>query len=105
MKYNIKGLSDSEVAESREKYGSNDLSPQKVESFWDKLKENFKNPIIIILCVALVVILVLSFFDLTEWYEAVAISMAVVLATLVSTLNEYQNEASFQKLQQEASQS
>ncbi|HLF33521.1 MAG TPA: calcium-translocating P-type ATPase, PMCA-type [Cyclobacteriaceae bacterium] len=104
MKYNFKGLSDSEVAESREKYGTNDLSPQKVESFWDKLKENFKNPIIIILCVALVVILVLSFFDLTEWYEAVAISLAVVLATLVSTLNEYQNEASFQKLQQEASQ-
>jgi calcium-translocating P-type ATPase len=104
MKYHIKGLSDWEVDESREKYGSNDLSPQKIESFWDKLRENFKNPIIIILCVALVVILVLSFIDLTQWYEAVAISLAVVLATLVSTLNEYQNETSFQKLQQEASQ-
>jgi Ca2+-transporting ATPase len=104
MKYNIKGLSDREVDESREKNGTNDLSPQKIESFWDKLKENFKNPIIIILCVALVVILALSFFNLTEWYEAVAISMAVILATLVSTLNEYQNETSFQKLQQEASQ-
>ncbi len=104
MKYNIKGLSDWEVDESREKYGSNNLSPQKIESFWDKLKDNFKNPIIIILCVALVIILVLSFLNLTEWYEAVAISLAVILATLVSTLNEYQNETSFQKLQQEASQ-
>ncbi len=104
MKYNIKGLSDKEVDESREKYGSNDLSPQKIESFWDKLKDNFKNPIIIILIIALVIFLVLSFLNVTEWYEAVAISLAVILATLVSTLNEYQNETSFQKLQQEASQ-
>ncbi len=103
MKYNISGLSEQEVAESRAKYGSNELSPYKLESFWTKLRQNFKDPIIIILVIALVVIFVLSLFELTEWYEAVAIGAAVLLATFVSTFSEFKNENSFQKLQEEAS--
>jgi len=88
---------------SREQYGSNELAPQKVENFWDKLKGNFKDPIIIILCVALVIIFILSVFEYTEWYEAVSIASAVLLSVLVSTLSEFKNEQSFQKLQEEAS--
>ena len=103
MKYDISGLSDQEVAESRKKYGSNELTPYELESFWSKLLGNLKDPIIIILIVALFVILLLSFFGLTEWYEAVAIGVAVALATMVSTFSEFKNESSFQKLQEEAS--
>jgi len=101
MKHN--GLSAGQVESSRKKHGTNELSPIKVEGFWDKLLANFKSPIIIILIVALVVILVLSFFHLTEWYEGVAIAAAVLLATGVSTFSEHKNESSFQKLQEEAS--
>jgi calcium-translocating P-type ATPase len=103
MKYNFAGLSDEEVRISRDKNGSNELSPPRTETFWDKLLDNFKNPIIIILCIALLLILTLSFFDRAEWYEAFAIFIAVLLATFVSTFSEYKNEASFQKLQEEAS--
>ena len=103
MKYNISGLSDKEVAESRQKNGSNELSPYELESFWSKLWQNFKDPIIIILVAALIIIFVLSLFELTEWYEAVAIGVAVILATFVSTFSEFKNENSFQKLQEEAS--
>ena len=103
MKYTYTGLSTSEVEESRELHGSNDLSLVKGESFIDKLKANFKNPIIIILIVALVLILILSFFEQSEWYEALAIGVAVLLAVMVSTLSEFKNESSFQKLQEEAS--
>ncbi len=103
MKYSFSGLSDEEVLLSRSKNGSNELSPPKTETFWDKLLDNFKNPIIIILCIALLLILTLSFFDRAEWYEAFAIFIAVLLATFVSTFSEYKNEASFQKLQEEAS--
>jgi len=103
MKYEYTGLSASEVEQSRESHGSNDLSLIRGESFMDKLKANFKNPIIIILMVALVLILVLSFFGQSEWYEAVAIGVAVLLAVMVSTLSEFKNESSFQKLQEEAS--
>ncbi|MDH5607892.1 MAG: calcium-translocating P-type ATPase, PMCA-type [Cyclobacteriaceae bacterium] len=98
------GLNELEVKDSRSKHGTNELSPILVEGFWKKLFDNFKSPIIIILIFALVVILILSFFHLTEWYEAVAIAAAVLLATGVSTFSEHKNESSFQKLQEEASQ-
>jgi len=103
MKYTYTGLSASEVEKSRAQFGSNDLTLIKGESFFHKLKENFRNPIIIILIIALVIILILSFFEQTEWYEALAIGFAVLLAVLVSTLSEFKNESSFQKLQEEAS--
>ncbi len=103
MKYYYKGLSDEEVKQSRLEHGSNELSMFNQESFWDKLIGNFNNPIIIILCVALVLVLTLSFFGMTEWYEAMAIGLAVLLAVLVSTLSEYKNESSFRQLQYEAS--
>ncbi len=98
------GLTSEQVKESRLRFGNNALSEIKGESFWTKLINNFKDPIIYILLVALVVILVLSFFGMTEWYEAVAIAIAVLLATGISTFSEHKNEASFQKLQEEASQ-
>lgn len=104
MKYKYKGLSDEEIQHSRDQFGGNELSMYNQEGFWDKLIGNFKNPIIIILCVALILVLTLSFFGMTEWYEALAIGTAVLLAVLVSTLSEYKNEASFRKLQHEASQ-
>jgi len=59
--------------------------------------------LIIILCVALLLILLLSIFHLTEWYESVGIGIAIFIAVLVSTFSEYKNEKSFQKLQKEAS--
>lgn len=102
MKYH--GLNSDEVKKSRAEHGNNGLSPVVVEGFWAKLGGNFKDPIIYILLVALIVILVLSFFGLTEWYEAVAIAAAVLLATGISTFSEHKNESSFQELQEEASQ-
>lgn len=103
MRHNIKGLTAQEVEESRSKFGNNELSQVEIEGFWDKLKANFKDPIIIILSFALLIIFGLSLLGLTEWYEAVAIGAAVILATFVSTFSEYKNESSFQKLQEEAS--
>ncbi len=101
MRYD--GLTEEQVISSRSKHGSNELSPVEVEGFWAKLADQFKSPIIIILIVALFVILGLSFIGLTEWYEAVAIGAAVVLATGVATFSEHKNESSFQELQEEAS--
>lgn len=98
------GLSSLQVKESRAKHGNNSLTEIEVEGFWSKLLDNFKDPIIYILLVALVVILVLSFFGMTEWYEAVAIAVAVLLATGIATFSEHKNESSFQELQKEASQ-
>lgn len=97
------GLTDEEVRASREKHGTNQLTQKETESFWDKYLENFKDPIIRILLVALVVDVIFVILGEAEWYEAVGILVAVLLATFVSTLSEYRNEATFQKLQEEAS--
>ncbi len=104
------GLSDKEAAESKQKYGDNSMTEQASESFWDKLKGNLGDPMIKILLVALGVNVLLWILGLVgvisgapEWYEPLGILIAIMLATLVSTISEYNNENAFQKLQEEAS--
>lgn len=97
------GLNDAQVLESKEKYGDNSISEHTGESFFDKLVGNFKDPMILILCVALLINIVFVILGESEWYEALGIAVAVVLATFVSTFSEYRNENAFQKLQEEAS--
>ena len=98
------GLTDEQVRLSRERHGSNRMTERKGEGFWKKLWGNFLDPMILILCVALLINVVFTFLGKSEWYEPVAIGAAVLLATLVSTFSEYKNENAFQKLQEEASQ-
>lgn len=104
------GLTDSQAEESRKKYGDNSMTEQASESFWDKLKGNLGDPMIKILLVALGVNVLLWILGLVgvikndvQWYEPLGILIAIMLATLVSTISEYNNENAFQKLQEEAS--
>ncbi|HRF43361.1 MAG TPA: calcium-translocating P-type ATPase, PMCA-type [Candidatus Competibacteraceae bacterium] len=103
MKFTYPGLTDQEVETSRSQHGSNAVASQEVETFWEKLVGNLKDPIIIILIVALFITVVLWLFGHGEWYESVGIAFAVVIATFVATWSEHSNEQSFQKLMEEAS--
>ncbi|MGQ9659689.1 MAG: calcium-translocating P-type ATPase, PMCA-type [Thermochromatium sp.] len=103
MKFSYAGLTDQEVERSRAQHGSNAVASQETEGFWDKLLGNLKDPIIIILIVALAITVLLTFFGYAEWYESVGIAFAVVIATVVATWSEYSNEQSFQRLLEEAS--
>ena len=49
-----KGLTDSEIQDSREKYGSNNLTHIPPEALWVKVLNGFKDPMIVILLVAVV---------------------------------------------------
>ena len=62
MKFN--GLSQNEVEESRKKNGSNTLTQIPPDPLWKKILEGFKDPMIMILLVALVVQVELSVEDL-----------------------------------------
>ncbi|MEN8907342.1 MAG: calcium-translocating P-type ATPase, PMCA-type [Clostridiales bacterium] len=97
------GLNDSEVELSRKKHGTNKLAEIEVETFFDKILEAFKDPMIIVLCVALVITFVLTYFGYTEWYEGVGIAFAVFIATVVAAKSEHSSEKSFRKLQEDAS--
>jgi hypothetical protein len=41
MKFSYTGLLEQEVRDSRNKFGSNAVTTQDVETFWDKLIANF----------------------------------------------------------------
>jgi len=103
MRFSYPGLSDNAVSESRNIYGANVITTQEAEGFFDKLRTNLKDPIIVILIVALAVTVFLAAIGFAPWYEGLGIAFAVVMATLIATWSEYSNENEFQRLLEEAS--
>ena len=97
------GLSKEQVEKSRSLHGSNALPTPPRATFWDKLWDNFQDPIIRILIVALLVNVIFVYMGHGDWIETTGIFLAILLATFVSTLSEFNNENAFQKLQEEAS--
>ena len=96
------GLTDDEVLKSREKYGSNQITNKKKNSFLKLFIETLGDPIIRILVIALGIKLVFLMKDF-DWYETVGIVVAIFLASFISTISEYGSEKAFEKLQEEAS--
>lgn len=97
------GLSSEQVQQSLREHGNNTLPTPPRESFWQKLLENFQDPIIRILILALLVNVVFVYMGHGDWIETAGIFAAILLATFVSTWSEFNNENAFQKLQEEAS--
>ncbi len=96
------GLTDNEVIINREKYGSNELKKSKKDSFFKLLVGTLGDPIIKILLIALAIKTVFLFRSF-DWYETIGIVIAIMLASLISTISEYGSEKAFEKLQEEVS--
>lgn len=95
------GLSDNEVARNRAKYGTNEITKVKKNTFWHLLLESFADPIIKILLIALA-IKVIVLFRHFDWFETIGILIAIFLASFISTISEYGSEQAFNRLQEEA---
>ncbi len=100
----FKGLSQAEVELSRKEHGSNALTEIPPESLWSKILEGFKDPMIMILCVALVVQVALYAFGQAEWFEPVGILVAIIIANGVAAFseNKQENKAALLKAEEEA---
>lgn len=100
----LKGLSKKAVEESRKRYGTNALTQIPPEPLWKKILEGFKDPMIMILLVALVVQAVLFFLGEAEWFEPVGILIAIMIANGVASIseNKQENKASALKEEEEA---
>lgn len=100
----LTGLSAKQVEESRQKHGANTLTQIPPDPLWKKILEGFKDPMIMILLVALVVQVVLFFLGETEWFEPVAILVAILIANGVASVSESKQEgkASALKAEEEA---
>ena len=101
---NFQGLTSQEAAESRSKYGSNALTQIPPDPLWKKILEGFRDPMIMILLVALVIQVVLFFLGQAEWFEPFGILVAILIANGVSSIseNKQENKASALKEEEEA---
>lgn len=93
------GLSQEEVIKSREQHGKNLLTPPKQKKWWQLYLEKFKDPIIIILLVALGVSFVVGFIE-GSLIESIGILVAIILATGVGFWMEYSAKKKFDILNQ-----
>ena len=88
----ITGLTAAQVEESRARYGSNRLTVVEQDPLWKKILEGFKDPMIMILMVALAVQLVLYTMGQAEWYEPFGVFVAIVIANGVAAVSENSQE-------------
>ncbi len=102
------GLTESQVSESRSKYGVNVLTPPAKEPLWKQFLGKFKDPLIIILLVAGVLSICISCYEywgLGEhnggvFFEPAGIFIAVLLATGLAFFFELQADKEFALLNQ-----
>lgn len=99
MKKNYQGLTEKEVISSREKYGKNLLTPPKQKKWWQLYLEKFKDPIIIILLIALAISFIVGFME-GSLIESIGILVAIILATGVGFWMEYSAKKKFDILNQ-----
>lgn len=98
MKFN--GLTDREVEESRQKFGSNAIPDSEPTTFWDEFKETFKDPIIRILLGISALMIVMFFFGYAEIYEAVGIIVAVLIVAFVSAKTGVASDTRYRELKE-----
>ena len=60
----LHGLKQSEVTESREKYGSNVIPDSEPTTFWKEFRETFQDPMIRILVAIALLMIVMFFFGM-----------------------------------------
>lgn len=96
-----KGLSASEAEQSRKLYGTNALTEIPPDPLWKKILEGFRDPMIMILMVALVVQVVLCFMGQAEWFEPAGILVAILVANGVASISEHKQEGKASALKKE----
>ena len=82
MERKARGLSDKEVAESRQRHGENVLTPPEGTSLWRLYIDKYNDPIIKILLVAATISLGLAVIE-NDFVEAIGIFLAIFFATTV----------------------
>ena len=107
QKHHFTGLTDAEVLESRKKHGANILTPPEKDPLWKQFLEKFGDPLIIILMIAGVLSIGISFYEyfgLGEggevFFEPAGIFVAILVATGLAFYFELQADKEFTILNQ-----
>ena len=96
MKFN--GLSDKEVSQSREKYGSNIIPDSEPTTFWDEFKETFGDSMIRILLAIVVIMFIMFFMGHAEIYEPIGTIVAVLVVAFVTAKTAVASDTKYRQL-------
>ena len=89
----IRGLTEAEVRERRERYGENVLPSARGPTAWSILLDQFKSPLVYIILIAAVISVVAG-----ERTDAIIIMAVVVIDVAVGFVQEYQAQKSYSAL-------
>lgn len=96
MKFN--GLSDKEVRDSREKYGTNAIPESEPTTFLEAFKETFQDPMIKILLIIAAIMIGMFFVGYAEIYEPVGTIVAVLIVAFVSAKTSVASDTKYRQL-------
>lgn len=94
----FKGLTDNEVLESRQKYGTNEIKEAPPESFWEKFKGNLDDPMLKLLILISGIMLVMFAFGQAEIYEPIGTIVAIILVATIGAKTEMASDTAYRKL-------
>lgn len=101
-KQHYSGLNDKQIELSRKQYGNNSLTPPHKEPIWKQFIEKFKDPIIKILLIALLLSIAISIYHynaedagINVFFEPLGIFAAIILATGISFIFEVKANKAF----------
>ncbi|MCB9232047.1 MAG: cation-translocating P-type ATPase [Bacteroidia bacterium] len=90
---NIQGLSATQVAEARAKYGANRLEFKKENPVWEAIKDLAKEPMVLLLLVAS-----LLYFVNGDWGDGIFLATAIVLVAAISLYQDKRSRNALEKL-------
>ncbi len=98
----IKGLNKGQVEESRKLHGDNIIHEAKPETFWDKFKGAFDDPMIKLLLAIAAIMAIMAFMGYAEFGELIGIAISVLLVTGISAKTEMASDNEYRKLKDSA---
>lgn len=107
IKSSLKGLTAAEIVASRQRYGTNILTPPEPESMWRRFLDKFRDPLIIVLLIAGVLSVGISLYEhfglgesFSVFFEPIGIFVAILLATGLAFYFEVKADREFALLNQ-----
>ena len=94
----IKGLNKGQVEQSRKLHGDNIIHEAEQETFWDKFKGAFDDPMIKLLLVIAAIMAIMAVMGYAEFGEIIGIVISVLLVTGISAKTEIASDNEYRKL-------
>ena len=94
----LQGLNDQEVLDNRQKFGDNKIIEAEPETFLDKFKDAFGDPMIKLLLAIACIMAIMAFLGYAEWGELIGIVISVLLVTGISAKTEMSSDNEYRKL-------